>query len=400
MCSVGAVSHLSVRSDGPVGSNAARSARHPDEGVMGNLRSLAQHPAGGAQEKPSLRAVAGAAPTMLAYWGADRRNVAANEAYLHWYGFSASEMRGLHLREVLGAELYEEALPRVEGALAGVPRHFQCQLVDTSGVARPVQATYSPHVLGGRVVGFSALVTDVTAGAAHTDAQGGAACHARVRAVIVDGDALTRAGLRAVLASAPDIDIVGEATGGDDALAAVWQARPDVVVMDARTPGVEGFLATRRSISSRGSAFPRVMVLTSSAIDEYLFAPGGDGPSVVLAKRARPEELIEGVRAVARGDEGGRGDDRRRWPGELPVDGRRWRPTKREREVLELVAYGFSNPQIARRLFLSINTVKSHLTHLYMKLGMDREQLIVANYEGTSLRHTEVGPLRTSPVRE
>jgi PAS domain S-box-containing protein len=354
--------------------------------------SLAQDPAGRGDREPLSPTIADAAPTMLAYWGADRRNVTANAAYKHWYGWSPRDMRGLHMSDVLGEDVYEGVLPHIDGVLTGSAQRFERRLVDTTGVTRLAQATYSPDIVGGRVAGFSVIVTDATSvaacGAAPTDARRGDDRRPplRVRAIIVDGDALARAGLRAFLASAPDIDVVGEGAAAEDALAAVRGARPDVVVMDARTRGVDGFLATRRASSSRGSAFPGVVVLASSALDEYLFDPVGHGASALLAKRARPEELIDAVRAVARGDQVGARDDRRQWPGEVPVNGGRWRPSKREREVLDLVRHGLSNAEIARRLFISKDTVKTHLKHLYGKIGVrDRQHLIIAAYEDGSL---------------
>jgi DNA-binding NarL/FixJ family response regulator len=198
---------------------------------------------------------------------------------------------------------------------------------------------------------------------------GDRAAATRVRALIVDDSPLERAGLRAFLTSVPDIDVVGEASSAEDALDAVQEVEPDVVVIDARAPGIERF--ARRPSWSQHVGMPPVVVLTSSALDDYLAESVGAASSAV-PKHAPPQALIEAVRAVARGDGIGTGDDRRPWRPE-PL-------TEREREVLALVVRGLSNQEIGRRLYVSLNTVKTHTKHIYMKLGVrGRQHLIVAS---------------------
>jgi PAS domain S-box-containing protein len=334
------------------------------------------------EQERVLRAVIDTVPALLSYWTSELRNVTANAAHEDWFGISPGELRGMHLRDVVGSELFEEVRPVVTAVLAGVPQYFERAVPRRSGPVR-AQVAVVPDNVGGRVIGFSAFLTDVSVaphGAAGTG--GAAAPHAAgqaVRVLVVDGDTLARTGLRAILGGASDIDVVAEAATTEEALAAAWATRPDIIVMDLRTRGIDGFLASRRALVADGSPFPKVIVLTMSAFDEFLFDPLGEGACAVLSKTAPREALIDGVRAAARG-----GATRASAaPGPQAIFTRApWRPTPREREVLELAVRGFSNPEIARRLYVSIDTVKTHLRHLYDKLGVrDRQQLIATGYE-------------------
>jgi DNA-binding NarL/FixJ family response regulator len=200
-----------------------------------------------------------------------------------------------------------------------------------------------------------------------------------IRVMIVDDDVPTRVGLRTILSSASDIEVIGEAASGDEAVASVTRLHPDVVVMDIRLPGMDGIAATRE-ITRAGDVAPKVMVLSTFDFDEYAFQSARAGASAFVLKRAQAEELIASVRAVAQGlpvpAAGGRS------VGE-PTSGERlsFTPplTPRERDVLHMVALGFTNAEIGRQLHLSIDTIKSHLKHIYAKCGVpDRARLAVA----------------------
>jgi PAS domain S-box-containing protein len=320
-----------------------------------------------------LRKVLDATPTLLSYWGADERNLFANKAYARWFGRSPSDVRGLHLRELLGAEAYDDDREHVRGVLRGAPQRFEREVLGLAGTMR-AHVTCIPDVVGGCVVGFSVVVTTTPQVARGGPAEARDGARPQVRALVVDHDHLARAGVRAILSWAPDIEVVGEAADVEEALAAVWEASPEVVVMDVHLPRMEEFLAARRGFVSGGSAFPKVVVLTPSAFDEFLFDPLGAGASGVLAKRSHPNQLIEGVRAISRGDTGAANGNR----GPLFCRDAR-HPTRRERDVLGLAIRGFSNAEIARRLCLSLDTVKTHLKHGYDKVGVrDRQELIGA----------------------
>ena len=207
----------------------------------------------------------------------------------------------------------------------------------------------------------------------------------RVRVLIVDDDVPTRVGLRAILSSAPDIDVVGEASSGEDALPAARRLCPDIVLMDIRLPGVDGIAATRDIVMSASSPPAKVIVLTTFDFDEYAFQALGAGASAFLLKRTPAEQLITAVRAIA----GGTG---------LPAEGEARRPpeparrghqddsiafvqplTSRERDVLYLVVQGLTNAEIAKQLIVSVDTVKTHLKHIYSKSGVqDRAHLVIA----------------------
>jgi DNA-binding NarL/FixJ family response regulator len=209
-----------------------------------------------------------------------------------------------------------------------------------------------------------------------------------VRVLIVDDDALMRAGLRAVLSSDPGVNVVGEAADGSAAPDSARRLRPDVVLMDVRMPGVDGIRATREVLAT--SPEVRVVILTTFEEDDYIFGALGAGASGFLLKRTRPEELIAAVHTIAAGDSLLAPSVTRRVidrmatrPPPAPEGDRLDALTAREREVLELVARGLSNGEIAAELVIEESTVKTHVKRILGKLGArDRVQAVIAAYEG------------------
>jgi DNA-binding NarL/FixJ family response regulator len=221
------------------------------------------------------------------------------------------------------------------------------------------------------------------------------------RVVIADDQAMVRAGLRALLTAEHDIEIVGEAADGEEAVDVVLKTRPDVVLMDIRMPGVDGLEATRRLLTRDGG--PRVLILTTFDADEYVYEAMKAGASGFLLKDVRPEQLAEAVRVVAVGDALLAPAITRRLVEQFV---RRPPPastkphelaelTERELDVLGLVARGFSNAEIASSLFLTEATVKTHLTHILAKLNLrDRVQAVVLAYESGLIQPGEPAPPR------
>ena len=209
-----------------------------------------------------------------------------------------------------------------------------------------------------------------------------------VRVVIADDQTLVRAGFRMILDARDDIDVVGEASDGAEAVRLVKDHAPDVVLMDIRMPGVDGIEATRRIVASGSAA--RVIMLTTYDLDEYVFAALRAGASGFMLKDVRPVEIVEGIRVVARGDALLAASVTRRLldrfvhvlpdPDATPPDVGLL--TEREVEVLRLVASAFSNAEIAERLYLSEATVKTHVSAVLRKLGLrDRVQAAVYAYD-------------------
>jgi DNA-binding NarL/FixJ family response regulator len=218
-------------------------------------------------------------------------------------------------------------------------------------------------------------------------AAGGAAVTAPVRVLIVDDDDLMRAGLRGVLSSDDAIEVVGEAGDGRDAIYRARLLNPDVVLMDVRMPDLDGISATRELIAA--SPDIRVVVLTTFEQDDYIFGALSAGASGFLLKRSKPEELLTAIHTVAgeallspsvtsrvieRMAQDPAPDPRR--------DARLDDLTAREREVLELIARGLSNAEIAHALVIEASTVKTHVKNVLAKLGVrDRLQAVIFAYE-------------------
>jgi DNA-binding NarL/FixJ family response regulator len=210
-----------------------------------------------------------------------------------------------------------------------------------------------------------------------------------IEVLIADDHELVRDGLRAVLDAQEDIEVVGEAADGEEALARASELRPDVVLMDIRMPRLDGIEATRRLIAA-GETAPRVLVLTTFDLDEYVFEALRSGAAGFMLKDARPAQLADAVRTVARGEAllapavTRRLIERyvHRRPAETTLAARFQELTERELEVLQLLTRGLSNAEIGARLFLSAATVKTHVTRLLAKLHVrDRVQAVVLAYE-------------------
>jgi DNA-binding NarL/FixJ family response regulator len=209
-----------------------------------------------------------------------------------------------------------------------------------------------------------------------------------IRVLLVDDDDLMRAGLRAVLSSDDEIEVVGEVGGGRGAVAAARERRPQVVLMDIRMPDLDGIAATREVLSA--SPDVKVVMLTTFEDDDYIFGALAAGASGFLLKRTRPEDLIDAIHTVAAGDALLSPSVTRK-----VIDRATSRPqvavasapalerlTPREREVLELLARGLSNAEIAATLVVEETTVKTHVKRVLAKLGLrDRVQAVIFAYE-------------------
>lgn len=211
--------------------------------------------------------------------------------------------------------------------------------------------------------------------------------------VIADDQALLRGGFRALLQSAPDIEVVGEASDGAEAVDAARKHHPDVVLMDIRMPHVDGLEATRQISDDAGLAGVKVLIVTTFETDEYVYDALRAGASGFLLKDTEPADLIQAVRVVAGGEALLSPSVTRRLIENIAGQrGAQARPrlspgllaslTEREREVLALVAQGLSNDEVATRLYMSPLTAKTHVSRTMNKLGArDRAQLVVAAYE-------------------
>jgi RNA polymerase sigma factor (sigma-70 family) len=222
-----------------------------------------------------------------------------------------------------------------------------------------------------------------------------------VRVLLVDDDALMRAGLAAILSSDETIAVVGEAADGHEAIERVRQVRPDVALMDIRMPGLDGIAATREAVTA--SPETRVVILTTFEQDDYIFGALTAGASGFLLKRTSPEDLIAAIHAVAAGDSllspsvTRRVIDRmaRHPAAEATFDARLDELTPREREVLEQLARGLSNAEIAEALVIEESTVKTHVKRILMKLRLrDRVQAVIFAYESGVTRPGAGSPPR------
>jgi DNA-binding NarL/FixJ family response regulator len=209
-----------------------------------------------------------------------------------------------------------------------------------------------------------------------------------IRVLIADDQALVRAGFRMLLSAEPELEVVGEATNGRQALDAAGRLRPDVILMDIRMPELDGLEATRRLLAGVAEGAPRVLILTTFDLDEYVYEALRAGASGFLLKDAPPEQLLEAIRIVAAGDGLLAPSVTRRVIAEFARRPAAVRPpeldelTARELEVLQLIARGLSNAEIAKELFLSETTVKTHVARVLQKLGLrDRVQAVVLAYE-------------------
>jgi DNA-binding NarL/FixJ family response regulator len=204
--------------------------------------------------------------------------------------------------------------------------------------------------------------------------------------LLVDDEELVRTGLRAIIDAQPDLEVVGEAADGAEVMPLVRRLRPDVVLIDVRMPAIDGIQATRQLIGTMSDP-PRVLVITTFENDDYVYEALRAGASGFLLKRARPAEVVEAVRVVAHGES-------LLFPAALRrlVAGRAGRPdeqalaaarlTERESEVLRLMAAGLSNTEIAERLVVGVETVKTHVGNVLAKLdARDRTQAVIAAYE-------------------
>jgi len=227
-----------------------------------------------------------------------------------------------------------------------------------------------------------------------------------VRTLLVDDQNLMRMGFRMIIDSQPDLEVVGEAANGHEALSAVARLTPDVVLMDVRMPEMDGVEATRRITETHNQT--RIIILTTFDLDEYVYAALRAGASGFLLKDAQPADLLSAIRAVASGEAVVAPSATRRllatYGHRLPAaaasdpaqPGPLHQLTAREHEVLLLVARSLSNAEIAEQLVVSEATVKSHVGRILAKLDLrDRVQIVVFAYENglvTPARHTPTHP--------
>jgi DNA-binding NarL/FixJ family response regulator len=213
-----------------------------------------------------------------------------------------------------------------------------------------------------------------------------------IRVLIADDQALVRSGFRLIVETRPDLEVVGEAEDGEQAVRLTLELEPDVILMDVRMPGVDGIEATRRIVAAGSAA--RILVLTTFDLDEYVYAAVRAGASGFLLKDVRPGDLVEAIRLVANGSALlGPGVTRRLLERFADQDASGdaaeavARLTEREREILRLLASGLSNAELARQLVVSETTVKTHVSSVLRKLGVrDRVQAVIVAYDAGLVR--------------
>jgi DNA-binding NarL/FixJ family response regulator len=215
-----------------------------------------------------------------------------------------------------------------------------------------------------------------------------------IRVVLADDQALVRAGFRVLLGAQEDIEVVGEAADGTEAVALARELTPDVILMDIRMPGLDGLEATRRISANPELAGVHILILTTFEEDEYVFEAIRHGASGFLVKDTEPVELLHAVRVVARGDALLSPSVTRRLIGEFATRAKKVPQTstldvltEREREVVALVGEGLTNDEIAARLVVSPATAKTHVSRAMIKLNArDRAQVVVLAYESGLVR--------------
>ncbi len=215
-----------------------------------------------------------------------------------------------------------------------------------------------------------------------------------IRVVLADDQSLVRAGFRALLQAQDDIEVVGEASDGEEAVRMAVDLLPEVVLMDIRMPGVDGLVATRRIAEDDRLGGVKIVILTTFGLDEYVFEAGRSGASGFLLKDTEPEELVQAVRVVSEGEALLSPSVTKRLLEEFATRAKAPQPTRdlddltdREREIVGLVGEGLSNREIAERLFVSPATAKTHVSRAMTKLrARDRAQLVVIAYESGLVR--------------
>jgi len=216
-----------------------------------------------------------------------------------------------------------------------------------------------------------------------------------IRILLVDDQALVRAGFRMILDAEPDMEVVGEAGDGREAIDQVRALHPDIVLMDIRMPDLDGLEATRRILES-GDDAPKILMLTTFDLDEYVYEALRAGASGFLLKDTPPEQLVSAIEVISQGEALLSPAVTRRVISEF-VKGTGPKPqaqfprlqelTAREHEVLTLIARGLSNAEIAKTLFVSETTVKTHVARILMKLNLrDRVQAVVLAYESGTVQ--------------
>ena len=210
----------------------------------------------------------------------------------------------------------------------------------------------------------------------------------KIRLVIADDQALVRSGFRLIVDARPDLEVVGEAEDGEQAVALVEELEPDVILLDIRMPNLDGIEATKQIVASGSGT--RILVLTTFDLDQYVYGAIRAGASGFLLKDVRPGELVDAIRVVASGNAllGPTAVERLLRRFSVPVDDQPMDTaavgslTDREAETLRLLANGLSNAEIAATLVVSETTVKTHVSNLLRKLGVrDRVQAVIAAYD-------------------